>query len=116
MTEVWKDLSAEKRAIETLMDEMYQISSSKGFWDTERNEGEAIALMHSELSEALEAARHGNPQSEKIPEFSQIEEEFADAVIRILEWCEGKGYNLSGAILAKAAYNRKRPPMHGKSF
>ena len=37
---------------------------SKGFWETERNDGEIIALMHSELSECLEGLRHKNPPSD----------------------------------------------------
>lgn len=32
-----------------------------GFWDGERNFGEQIALMHSELSESLEEHRSGRP-------------------------------------------------------
>ena len=56
-----------------------------GWWDAERNNGEMIALMHSELSEALEAERHGNPPSDHIPKFSGMEEEFADVIIRIMD-------------------------------
>jgi hypothetical protein len=36
-----------------------QIAIEKGWWEGERNEGELIALMHSELSEGLEAIRKG---------------------------------------------------------
>ena len=50
---------------------------SKGFWDYERNVGESIALIHAELSELLEGIRDGNMPSDKIPEFSQAEEEAA---------------------------------------
>jgi NTP pyrophosphatase (non-canonical NTP hydrolase) len=88
----------------------------KGFWEEERNFGEMIALMHSELSEALEAERDGNPASQKIPHFSHIEEEFADTIIRILDTCRRRGYNISGAILAKFEYNAKRPHKHGRKF
>jgi len=38
-------------------DSVHQIARRKGWWDAERNDGEIIALMHSELSEALEALR-----------------------------------------------------------
>ena len=61
----------------------------KGFYgepyNMNRNVGEAIALMHSELSEALEAHLHGNPPSDHIPEFSGLEEEFADLLIRVFD-------------------------------
>ncbi len=35
----------------------------QGFWESD-NDGEKVALMHSELSEALEAMRSGNPPPE----------------------------------------------------
>ena len=48
-------------AFNALADEVHATAREKGWWDTQRNNGELIALMHSELSEALEALRHGNP-------------------------------------------------------
>lgn len=87
-----------------------------GWWEGERNDGEAIALMHSELSEALEAIRHGNPQSDKIPHFTNLEEELADVIIRILDYSAGRGLRIGEAIAAKHAYNVHRPYKHGKAF
>ncbi len=78
--------------------------------------GTKIALMHSELSEALEADRHGNPESEKIPGFSHVEEELADCVIRIMDESVTHGWNLAGAINAKMAVNAGRPHKHGKRY
>ena len=65
------------RTINALADHIHAMAIDKGWYDgsTSRSEAELIALMHSELSEALEAARHGNPASDKIPEYSGIEEE-----------------------------------------
>ena len=40
---------------------IHQTAVDKGFWDDPRNMGEMIALMHSELSEALESHRSGEP-------------------------------------------------------
>lgn len=90
---------------------------TKGWWDGERNEGELIALMHSELSEALEGLRHGNPASDHIPEFNAMEEELADVIIRIMDHAAGKGYRVGEALEAKIEFNRTRPHMHGgKAF
>lgn len=87
-----------------------------GFWKGERNDGEAIALIHSELSEALEALRQGNPTSNKIVEFDSVTEELADAVIRIMDFSYGKKLPIAEAILAKIEYNQGRDYMHGKTF
>ena len=72
-----------------------------------RNVGELIALMHSELSEALEADRKGL-MDEKLKHRSGIEVELADAVIRIFDAAGGLDLDLGGAIDEKLEYNLKR--------
>lgn len=79
----------------------------------QRNEAEMIALMHSELSEAVESIRHGNPPSDHIPEFSGVEEELADVIIRIFDLAERKGYRIAEAMIAKMKFNDGRPYRHG---
>ena len=94
----------------------------KGFWNEEfldirdRNDGEMIALAHSELSEALEALRHGNPPDDKVPEFKGVEAELADCVIRIMDMAAGRGWRVAEALEAKMTYNKGRKPKHGKQF
>jgi NTP pyrophosphatase (non-canonical NTP hydrolase) len=89
------------------------IAVEHGWWKGERNDGEMIALMHSELSEALEALRHGNPASEHIPQFTGVEEELADVVIRIMDYALAKKHRVAEAIVAKIAFNAGREYMHG---
>jgi len=96
--------------------QIYKNAVEHGFWKGEVNDGERMALIHAEISEALEALREGNPSSNKIMEFTNLEEELADAVIRIMDYCFGKDLDIAGAILAKIEYNRSREYMHGKSF
>jgi NTP pyrophosphatase (non-canonical NTP hydrolase) len=75
--------------------------------------GLKIALIGSELSEALEAVRKDIKQDSHIPEFTGVEAELADAVIRIMNLAADTGARLAEAIVAKAAYNASRPYKHG---
>ena len=101
-------------AIDELKSICYSIALECGWWNNpetgepiERNFGEMIALMHSELSEALEADRR-DLMSDKIPGFTGIEEEFADVIIRICDLAGRRKLNLGQAIIAKLAYNQTR--------
>lgn len=92
-------------------------AKDKGFSnDCKEHVGIGISLMHSELSELLEAYRHGNPLSEKIAGFSEAEEELADLFIRALHFAEKHNLDLGAAIIAKMRYNLTREHMHGKRF
>lgn len=74
----------------------------------ERNKGEQIALIHSELSECLEGVRKGL-MDDKLPHRKMEEVEMADALIRILDYCGGHGMDIDGAYREKMQYNAERP-------
>lgn len=103
-----------QEGVKHLCEEQHKRMVEKGFWEKPRTDIECIALIHSELSEAVEGLRHGNPPSDHIPEFSAAEEELADAVIRIADLCGARGWRLGEAIVAKMEFNLNRPHKHGK--
>lgn len=75
--------------------------------------GLTLALIHSEVSEALENQRLGGVPDDKIPEFSGVEAELADVVIRIMDTAACNGLRVAEAIIAKMEMNRGREHKHG---
>ena len=112
---------------------VHKTAVDHGWWENEPSFPEVIALIHSELSEALEEFRNGEAElyykckyhdtrtgcqygknegcTKRKPEGIVIE--LADAVIRIFDYCGGKGIDLEEAIRIKNEYNKKRPYRHG---
>jgi len=73
----------------------------------QRNVGELLCLIHSEISEAMEGHRKGL-QDDKLPHRPMIEVELADALIRILDLAGAMQLDLGGAVLEKIKFNMSR--------
>jgi NTP pyrophosphatase (non-canonical NTP hydrolase) len=104
-----------QQGLKELAEAIHQNAIRKGFYDPPPSDLERFTLMHAEISEAAEGIRHSNPPSEHIPEFSSVEEEMADTIIRILDYAEYRQLRLCEAILAKHEYNLTRTYKHGKT-
>jgi len=72
-----------------------------------RNKGELLMLIVSEVAEAMEGERK-DLMDDKLPHRKMAEVELADALIRILDYAAGFGYDLEGAFWEKMAYNAVR--------
>lgn len=73
----------------------------------ERNKGELLCLIHSEISEAMEGERK-NLMDDKLPHRRMAEVELADALIRIFDYAGAFGYDLQGAFDEKMDFNANR--------
>ena len=97
---------------------LHETAKEKGFWDGEYSHdkiGNKLDLVHSEVTEVLEAIRksHG---SEKVVE------EMADVIIRLLDVYaamrneEQVLHSLDEVLEAKINKNKERPRLHGNLF
>jgi NTP pyrophosphatase (non-canonical NTP hydrolase) len=109
------------KSLTQMHDEVLEFCKAHGWYDKPVSFGEAIALLHSEVSEALEAYRIwglGDGTALQTLEGTDakpegIGSEFADVLIRLLDYAARFDVNLDYEYERKMAYNRTRPYRHG---
>lgn len=132
------------KGINELAQEVHENAKSKGFHEEENNIGEMLCLIHSEVSEALEADREdkyceldnenwlidGKTLRDDLSKEDEVdfinvfkvsikdtfEDELADIVIRVMDLAETKGIDLQAHIEYKMRYNSLREYKHGKKY
>lgn len=127
-------MTQEALKLNELATSIFADNAAKGFWEATQMVNSAplmpgsllddiqrafkaqkLALITSEISEALEADRK-DLMDDKLTHRKGLEVELADAMIRILDMAGGYQMDIEGAVYEKLAYNRSREHMHGKKF
>jgi NTP pyrophosphatase (non-canonical NTP hydrolase) len=97
---------------------LHETAIEKGFWDGTINYdkiGNKLALVHSEVTEVLEAIRKNKGSEEVV-------EEMADVIIRLLDVyaaMRNSGdliHSLDDVLDKKININKERPKLHGNLF
>ena len=133
--------AVERVSLQALQAEVTMVNQANGWHEDDRTVGDDLALLHSEVSEALEAYRDhglddvtvGHPCSCDEPRAGLFQHlcakcgnympgaikpegfgsELADVLIRLLDTCERRGVDLHAEYVRKVAYNRTRGHRHG---
>lgn len=106
-------------AVKTLATACHGRAWNNGWWHDPktgepliRNKAEVLCLIHSEISECLEGVRKSEPDKpymdDHLPARPMEEVELADALIRIMDYAEGYGLDVAGAVAEKLDYNDNR--------
>lgn len=100
--------AVEIAALRSIQEKLHSSAVKAGWHKKPREAGTDCALIHSEVSEAMEGFRK-DLNDDHLPHRKMAEVEMADAVIRIMDTCGKYGFDLAGAMAEKFAYNQVRP-------
>ena len=123
-----------EKNIEILQQKIHNNAKEKGFWDKKHNFGNDLMLIVGELGECSEAHRKGlnadmvsfeQALDESNLKYQQafekymkdtVQDELADALIRILDCAAGWEIDIVSHINYKMKYNANRERLHGKKY
>lgn len=121
------DMDIVKTAMEQVENEcklyVTRVNKANGWFTEDRTFGDEVALLHSEVSEMLEAYRAWgnedpndglilNPDG-SIMKPEGVGSEVADVFIRLMDFCYRHNINLTEEFYRKMAYNETRGFKHG---
>jgi len=99
--------------LQKIAQECHDCSVHKGWYQQERDNLHLIALIHTELSECVEALRNDNPPDKHLPHLNSAVIELADTIIRIFDMAAFNDWPIGRAIIEKMRYNWMREERHG---
>jgi len=94
--------------LKKLAEMAHENAKGKGFWQGEKNFLESLMLVTSELGECCEAYRKDD--------WSEVKEELADVMIRVMDMSEFFGINIEEEVMKKMEFNKTRPYKHNKKM
>ena len=101
--------------VKEFQERVFAWAKAKGWTERKVEIPEQCALIHSEITEALEAWRNNEPLSwtDENGKPQGIGSEYADAIIRIFHYASLLGLDMEEELERKATYNDTRAYRHG---